>query len=148
MPKMDADSTSQSASTTPQARSCASCRQRRVRCDKQKPCSNCQRASIECIIPPSGRGPQKAQSQRPNARQLRAGQTDRELLLVDRLRKLEETVGKLSSHIQLQQNAGEESKAEPRTISSHQGLGALASPTNALGASGDVSGQCSYGEAS
>ncbi|KAJ5105093.1 hypothetical protein NUU61_002440 [Penicillium alfredii] len=33
--------------------SCVRCQQRKVRCDQQKPCSNCVRARIECrIVPP------------------------------------------------------------------------------------------------
>lgn len=32
--------------------SCARCQQRKVRCDKQKPCANCVKAQIECIVVP------------------------------------------------------------------------------------------------
>ncbi|PYI16892.1 hypothetical protein BO99DRAFT_435046 [Aspergillus violaceofuscus CBS 115571] len=40
------------ASNTPaKPRSCLVCRQRKVRCDKQSPCSNCRRGKIACISP-------------------------------------------------------------------------------------------------
>lgn len=33
--------------------SCVVCQQRKVRCDKQKPCSNCVKAGVECrVVPP------------------------------------------------------------------------------------------------
>ncbi|KAK1837621.1 fungal specific transcription factor domain-containing protein, partial [Colletotrichum chrysophilum] len=35
-------------------RSCVTCRRRKVRCDKQMPCSNCRRAVIQCIFPAPG----------------------------------------------------------------------------------------------
>lgn len=31
-------------------RSCVTCRSRKVRCDKQSPCSNCRRANIACVL--------------------------------------------------------------------------------------------------
>ncbi|PYH41783.1 Zn(II)2Cys6 transcription factor [Aspergillus saccharolyticus JOP 1030-1] len=41
-----------SALPTPaKPRSCLVCRQRKVRCDKQSPCSNCRRGKIACISP-------------------------------------------------------------------------------------------------
>ncbi|KAK8055738.1 hypothetical protein PG993_000965 [Apiospora rasikravindrae] len=36
-------------------RSCQSCRARKIKCDRQQPCSNCARADIDCVYP-SGRG--------------------------------------------------------------------------------------------
>lgn len=42
-------------STTPvrarKLRSCMVCRNRKVRCDKQSPCSNCRRANLACVLP-------------------------------------------------------------------------------------------------
>jgi hypothetical protein len=35
----------------PKLRSCVVCRRRKVRCDKQSPCSNCRRANIACVFP-------------------------------------------------------------------------------------------------
>jgi len=34
---------------TPNPHSCTICRQRKVRCDKQKRCSNCAKAGVECV---------------------------------------------------------------------------------------------------
>lgn len=63
-------------------RSCVSCRKRKVRCDKNYPCSKCQKASIECIFPRPGRAPRR--SKKP---------PDTELL--DRLRRLEGVIQSL-----------------------------------------------------
>lgn len=41
-------------------RSCVICRQRKVRCDKQSPCSNCRRANVACIFPSTDRPPRWA----------------------------------------------------------------------------------------
>ncbi|TKA66334.1 hypothetical protein B0A55_10575 [Friedmanniomyces simplex] len=63
-------------------RSCVTCRKRKVKCDKLHPCSNCDRAHIECVFPAPGRAPRKA-------RKLGDGR-DKELL--ERLRRLEGVV--------------------------------------------------------
>lgn len=56
--------------------SCVLCQQRKVRCDKSKPCSNCVKAGVECrVIPP----------QPPRRRKKRISERD----LVARLRKYE-----------------------------------------------------------
>lgn len=42
------------------ARTCSSCRQRKVKCDRQRPCINCSRSGVECIYPPGrGRAPKR-----------------------------------------------------------------------------------------
>jgi hypothetical protein len=56
--------------------SCVLCQQRKVRCDKNKPCANCVKARVECrIIPP----------QPPRRRKKRLQEKD----LIERLRKYE-----------------------------------------------------------
>ncbi|ORY65262.1 fungal-specific transcription factor domain-containing protein [Pseudomassariella vexata] len=56
--------------------SCVLCQQRKVRCDKSKPCSNCVKAGVECrVIPP----------QPPRRRKKRIAERD----LVERLRRYE-----------------------------------------------------------
>lgn len=76
----------------PHIRSCLSCRHRKVKCDRQLPCSNCQRAGSECIFPPGpGRAPK-----RPRAA--------RDPHLLERLWKLERIVRRLG--------AGEDSEDE------------------------------------
>ncbi|KAJ6117479.1 hypothetical protein N7512_007204 [Penicillium capsulatum] len=47
-------------SRAPKPRSCVVCRTRKVRCDKQSPCSNCRRANIACVLPSSDRPPRWA----------------------------------------------------------------------------------------
>ena len=68
------------------ARSCTTCRKRKVKCDKRHPCSNCNRAAIECVFPGPGRAPRR--SRKP---------PDTELLA--RLRRLEGVVQSLGKGI-------------------------------------------------
>lgn len=68
------------------SRSCVTCRKRKVKCDKRHPCSNCNRAAIECIFPGPGRAPRR--SRKP---------PDTELLA--RLRRLEGVVQSLGKGI-------------------------------------------------
>lgn len=57
--------------------SCVLCQQRKVRCDKQKPCSNCVKAGAECrVVPP----------QPPRRRKKRLQERD----LLERLKKYED----------------------------------------------------------
>jgi hypothetical protein len=56
--------------------SCVLCQQRKVRCDKNKPCANCVKAKVECrVVPP----------QPPRRRKKRLQEKD----LIDRLKKYE-----------------------------------------------------------
>lgn len=63
-------------------RSCVTCRKRKVKCDKVHPCSNCNRAHIDCVFPSPGRAPRKAR---------KAGE-GRDKDLLERLRRLEGVV--------------------------------------------------------
>jgi hypothetical protein len=48
--------------------SCVLCQQRKVRCDKQKPCANCVKAQVECrIVPPQ---PPRRRRKKPHERDL------------------------------------------------------------------------------
>ena len=44
----------------PKSRSCLVCRTRKVRCDKQSPCSKCRQANIACVFPSTARPPRWA----------------------------------------------------------------------------------------
>jgi hypothetical protein len=70
-------------------RSCVTCRKRKVKCDKIHPCTNCNRARIECIYPAPGRAPRKV-------RKIGDGR-DKELL--ERLRRLEGVVKNLGVEV-------------------------------------------------
>ncbi|KLO92425.1 bikaverin cluster-transcription factor [Fusarium fujikuroi] len=80
-------------SDPPPLRSCTFCRQRKVKCDRQKPCSNCIRANNDCSYP-AGRG--------------RAAKKSTQTLdapLVDRLQKLENIIKQLTSQVDATANA-------------------------------------------
>ncbi|ESZ93647.1 hypothetical protein SBOR_5952 [Sclerotinia borealis F-4128] len=83
------------------ARSCVTCRRRKVKCDKKVPCSNCTKAQTQCVFPAPGRAPR-----RPRA----GGKlvSDREAELLKRLRRLEGVVEELSGQVE-----GESSKPSP-----------------------------------
>ncbi|KAF7553755.1 hypothetical protein G7Z17_g3417 [Cylindrodendrum hubeiense] len=81
-------------------RSCVTCRRRKVRCDKQMPCSNCRRAQIPCVFPAPGRAPRQPRPRDPNAPPKNSSQ--REVELVKRLRKLEGIVEELSGQIEVE----------------------------------------------
>ena len=69
----------------PYFRSCEICRQRKVKCDKQRPCASCARSGTACVYPP-GRGRAPKRSQRTeNAR------------LMDKLTRLESIIQDLAS---------------------------------------------------
>ncbi|KAL8766142.1 MAG: hypothetical protein Q9209_006982 [Squamulea sp. 1 TL-2023] len=75
-----------SSASQPNPRSCVTCRKRKVRCDKRHPCSNCNKAAIECVFPGPGRAPRR--SRKP---------PDAELLA--RLRRLEGVVQHLGKNL-------------------------------------------------
>ncbi|KAK2691979.1 hypothetical protein QWA68_009165 [Fusarium oxysporum] len=81
-------------------RSCVTCRRRKVRCDKQMPCSNCRRAQIPCVFPAPGRAPRQPRRKDPNAPTKNSSQ--REIELMKRLRKLEGIVEELSGQIEVE----------------------------------------------
>lgn len=78
-------------------RSCVTCRRRKVRCDKQMPCSNCRRAQIPCVFPAPGRAPRQPRPKDPNAQPKTS--SHREVELIKRLKKLEGIVEELSGQI-------------------------------------------------
>src|ERR1700761_2736542 len=85
-------------------RSCVTCRKRKVKCDKIHPCSNCNRAHIECVFPSPGRAPRKA-------RKIGEGR-DKELL--ERLRRLEGVVKGMGVEVPggLKESSKDESQSE------------------------------------
>ncbi|PHH78734.1 hypothetical protein CDD82_2879 [Ophiocordyceps australis] len=85
-------------------RSCVTCRRRKVRCDKQMPCSNCRRALIPCVFPAPGRAPR--QQRRRDPTKLSKKSSDREVELVQRLRKLEGIVEELSGQMEVDSASG------------------------------------------
>ncbi|KAF2711841.1 hypothetical protein K504DRAFT_465575 [Pleomassaria siparia CBS 279.74] len=101
-------SISAAAATSANARSCVTCRKRKVKCDKKQPCSNCARAKIECIFPGPGRAPRK--SRKP---------PDGELM--DRLRRLEGVVQSLNAQVEEhEQEAADRSQSQPQSQSQSQ----------------------------
>ncbi|KAK2625532.1 hypothetical protein QTJ16_004844 [Diplocarpon rosae] len=75
------------------ARSCVTCRRRKVKCNKNFPCSNCTRAGSTCVFPAPGRAPRRP-------RQGGTVVSEREAELLKRLRRLEGVVEELSGQVE------------------------------------------------
>ncbi|KAK7433191.1 hypothetical protein QQZ08_000124 [Neonectria magnoliae] len=95
--------TSSASAPASKPRSCVVCRSRKVRCDKQSPCSNCRRANIACVVPANDRPPKWARrlervtdnaAKAPQDVDPAAGQ------VMERLRNLEDLVKQLSSQLE------------------------------------------------
>ena len=67
------------------SRSCVTCRRRKVRCDKQQPCSNCASHRIRCEFPSSTRQKRKRRVDKP-----------KEDVLLVQLKRLEGMVERIS----------------------------------------------------
>lgn len=98
-------------------RSCVVCRSRKVRCDKQSPCSNCRRANIACTVPSNDRPPRWAR---------RLAQPAPEDVM-ERLRTLEHLVKVLSGQLEeanaRASSAGVSSAAQSPGSSTHDPTG-------------------------
>lgn len=77
-------------------RSCHTCRRRKVKCDKNYPCSNCTRASTECVFPGPGRAPRRPKQPKEKVA------SERETELLKRLRRLEGVVEELSGQVEIE----------------------------------------------
>ena len=95
------------STTAPKQRSCILCRTRKVRCDKQSPCSTCRRAKAPCVFPSNDRPPRwarrlerftskaaAANGAAPQVPDSGAGK------VMDRLRNLEQLVKELSGQLE------------------------------------------------
>ncbi|KAI3330575.1 hypothetical protein F4824DRAFT_330244 [Ustulina deusta] len=103
--------TTTTATTTTSAapqklRSCVICRSRKVRCNKESPCSNCRRAGIPCVIPSSNRPPRWARRLERFAHNAAAEERSAQAAapptaqLMERLRNLENLVKELNSQLE------------------------------------------------
>ena len=77
------------------ARSCVTCRRRKVKCDKKNPCTNCAKAGSVCVFPAPGRAPRRP-------RQGGKVVSEREAELLKRLRRLEGVVEESSGQVEIE----------------------------------------------
>jgi hypothetical protein len=91
----------------PKPRSCVVCRSRKVRCDKRAPCSNCRRANIACVFPPTDRPPRWARRlDHSSLSDPKAAQADSVADgVMERLHNLESLVKELSSQLEQAKSA-------------------------------------------
>ncbi|OTA98001.1 hypothetical protein M426DRAFT_70591 [Hypoxylon sp. CI-4A] len=104
--------------------SCVTCRRRKIRCNRNVPCSNCVRSGCQCDYPGSGRKP----SQRPNKNGPQYDRTAQARLL-DKVRRLEEMVEDLSGKVE---SNNQESAVDSQSPSGLAG-GQENSPVNSFG---------------
>ena len=111
-----ANTSTLASASKPKVRSCVVCRTRKVRCDRQSPCSNCRRANIACVFPSTDRPPRwarrleritKEEASKPKKSQDPDPAAAR---VVERLRNLENLVKELSGQLE-QANAAASSVA-------------------------------------
>ncbi|KAH7237963.1 hypothetical protein B0J15DRAFT_453431 [Fusarium solani] len=83
-------------------RNCIGCKERKVRCDRRLPCSNCTKAHRDCVFPTTGRILRQPQRTRPEPTTM----TRRHL--VDQIRRLEDMVGHLHARYNAKQTDQDE----------------------------------------
>ena len=106
--------------------SCVSCRRRKVRCDRRHPCAPCTRNKSDCIFPMSGRVPRRGRTEGcPDH------QSQKQEVLLGRLRRLEAMVGDLGSQVE-------------QVATANQGSHPSDNPTNATTASSSEQGWQDY----
>lgn len=82
----------------PRALSCVTCRQRKVKCNKESPCNHCTKAGIQCVFPNRVRVPRAKQT----------GSRTRDAELLKRISRLESLVSKIDA-VDATKNSHEES---------------------------------------
>jgi hypothetical protein len=100
------------------ARSCVTCRRRKVKCDKQVPCSNCVKAQTQCIFPAPGRAPRRPRQGSGKV------VSEREAELLKRLRRLEGVVQELSGQVEVEtskHSPGSDNSSQPKDSDSLAG---------------------------
>ena len=72
------------ASMTPTIRSCNTCRQKRMKCNREQPCAGCVKSGTPCVFPPLERSTKKRRARNNPS-------------LLNRLQALENSIDRLSS---------------------------------------------------
>ncbi|KAH7110171.1 hypothetical protein EDB81DRAFT_768977 [Dactylonectria macrodidyma] len=88
-------------------RNCISCKERKVRCDRRRPCSKCTKAHQDCVVPTTGRILRQPRRIRPEPTTM----TRRQMDLVSRIRRLEDMV----DHLHARYNGKQTKQDEGRT---------------------------------
>lgn len=106
-------SPSEKKATSVKLRSCVVCRTRKVRCDKQSPCSNCRRANIACVLPSTDRPPRWARRLASKTKASQEQDLNRPATsqVMERLRNLEDLVQELRGQLEQANAAATSSSA-------------------------------------
>ena len=84
--------------------SCVTCKERKVRCDREQPCFHCARTGTECIFPTAGRIPRRKHNSDPVGQYRRKQEQ-----LTARVKALESVVEELTSQLQIASRVPKES---------------------------------------
>ncbi|RJE25925.1 hypothetical protein PHISCL_01767 [Aspergillus sclerotialis] len=85
-------------------KACIPCRTRKVKCDKNFPCTSCSAWSVSCVFPSPVR-----RCQRPRKRQVKEGGASKDPQMLDqRLRKLESALQQLTKSVKARNNRSAE----------------------------------------
>lgn len=95
--------------------SCVLCQQRKVKCDKQKPCSNCTKARVECIAS----APTRRRRRKVN-----------ELDLATKLRRYEQLLKKNGIKIEDDEELSHDSSSFPSKLHTPSRTVSMGSPAN------------------
>jgi hypothetical protein len=122
-------------------RSCVVCRSRKVRCDKRAPCSNCRRANIACVFPPTDRQPRWARRLDRNdvssdlQTSQAAPQADHPIAdgVMERLHNLESLVKELSSQLEQAKSAANSAAGGSSGVGSPESSTHDRQPNNSAG---------------
>lgn len=120
------DASGRNESPTLKPRSCVVCRSRKVRCDKRAPCSNCRRANIACVRPPTDRPPRWARRLNPVNSTLSDPRVAQDTDIVgnrvmERLHSLENLVQKLRDQLEQAKSAANSAAGGSSGVGSPEG---------------------------
>ena len=114
--------TASNSSTGPNLRSCEVCRNRKVRCDKLSPCSNCRKGNVKCVYPTPSRQPRWARKlehvNTPGSSRLERQTGPAAHKVMERVQNLEHLVRELSTQLRQARESASSNGGSPQAISS------------------------------
>ncbi|KAL2811234.1 hypothetical protein BJX63DRAFT_422478 [Aspergillus granulosus] len=117
---MDKDSPDSDSKDTVVRRACDQCRQRKIRCDKRFPCSNCRTSKIICSSTGAGQKPRE-----PRKRVLISNEYERKIDHIDeRLGGIEEILRELKAGLSSSPHMGAQTYTNATPVSRHISPGA------------------------
>ncbi len=108
--------------------SCLSCREKKIRCDREAPCFHCARTGTECTFPTAGRIPRRKHNSDPVGQYRRKQEQ-----LTARVKALERVVEDLTSQLQTASGFPKESVSWTGSAGSTHTAGNLRGKSSTIG---------------